>query len=215
MNTISLISSISYNTPEFFEEKIKSLCGEKSVLDWCHWIVHQPETDERKSHIHFVCKPSRRVDTQILRKEFIEPVNPLELEMRSKNGEEITQDDLKPLGVLPFDKTKAVSDWLLYAVHDEGYLFQKGQSRSLRYNKSDVQSTDPEYLKEQWNEATNPLVRLCERIVELKAQELSFGQILSTGIIPPNLVLMSRSVYYETPGTTDRNGRTGHDEAVN
>lgn len=211
MNTISLISSISYNSPEFFVEKIKSLCGETSVLDWCHWIIHQPENDERKPHIHFVCKPSRRIDTQILRKEFIEPINPYEIERKLKNGEEITSDELlKPLGVLPFDKTKNVSDWLLYAIHDEGYLFQKGQSRSIRYDKSDVKSTDPEYLKEQWNEATNPLVKLCERIAELRAQELTFGQILSTGIIPPNLVILARSVYYETPSETNRNGRPGH-----
>lgn len=211
MNTISLISNISYNTPEFFEAKIKALAsGDKRLIDWAHWIIHSPEDDETKSHIHFVLKPSRRIDTNALRNEFIESPA-LFIEAKSQRGEKITENDFKPLGVLPFDKTKNISDWLLYAVHDVRYLLKKGQTRKHHYERKDVKSTDPDFLAVQWNDTIDPLQTLCGRVLELRAQEKTFGEILATGIVPPNMVYYFRTLFYETPSITDRADKKGHE----
>ena len=212
MNTISVISSISYNTPEFFELKIKELTSGKSrILDWAHWVIHQPEEDETKAHIHFVVKPSRRIDTNALRDCFKEPITEAHLAGKLQRGEQITPNDLKPLGCLPFDKTTSMSDWLLYAVHDIKYLFKKGQSRKIHYDKSAVQSTEPEYLHQQWEDCKDPLSAFCDRVLELRAQEYTFGQILATGMIPPNLVYYMKNVFEDSPDSTYRGKRKGHE----
>lgn len=212
MNTISLISNISFNSPEFFEAKIRALAsGENRLIDWAHWIIHKPEEDEKKSHIHFVLKPSRRIDTNALRQEFLESPA-LMLEAKAQKGEPITADDMKPLGVLPFDKTKNIVDWLLYSIHDVRYLLKKGQTRKHHYEKSDVQSTDPDFLQHQWSEAVDPLQAMTARVLELRAQEMTFGEILATGIVPPNMVYYFHTLFYETPDKTGRAGRMGHDE---
>lgn len=211
MNTISLISNISYNTPEFFEAKIKVLSsGDNRLIDWAHWIFHLPEDDETKPHIHFVLKPSRRIDTNSLRNEFLESPALL-VEAKSQRGEAITPNDLKPLGCLPFDKTKNISDWLLYAIHDVRYLLKKGQARKHHYNRQDVKSTDPDFLSVQWNDTIDPLQALCGRVLELRAQEMTFGEILATGLIPPNMVYYFRTLFYETPARTERGDRLGHE----
>lgn len=184
MNTISTISNISFNTPEFFRLKIESLV-KAGVLDWAHWILHEPDTDQRKAHIHFVCKPSKRIDTNALRKEFQEPITAAYIQ----SLENPTIDDCKPLGCLPFEKTSSMTDWLLYAIHDEKYLFRKGQSRNIHYPREAVQSTDPDFLAQQWEDTADPLDALTARVIQLLTVEnYTFSQILSTGIIPPNLV---------------------------
>lgn len=175
MTTISVISSISFNTEEFFERVVEKLTAPSSpIIDWCHWVKHLPDTDQTKAHIHFVCKPSKRLDTNALRKEF------LELTLESPD---------KPLGCLPFVKTTSIKDWLLYAIHEPGYLFRKGQSRNTHYEKEAVKSSDPDFLATQWEETADPLQGLMQRVYHLrKVEGLSFFQVLAMGIIPPNLI---------------------------
>lgn len=210
MNTISLVSSISYNTPHFFALKIGELAsGEKPIIDWAHWIVHQPESDETKSHIHFVCKPSRRLDTNWFRKQFIEQVSPESVAAISK-VRAITLNDIKPLGVLPFNKTNSIEDWLLYSIHDVKYLLKKGESREHHYERSDVQSTEPDFLAEQWRGVVDPLSSICKRVLELRAMGNTFGEILQTGMIPPNMVYMMKTVFEDVPDGVERNGHKGH-----
>lgn len=191
MNTISTVSSISFNTPTFFEMKIKELSqlGKGQVIDWCHWVVHEPDTDQRKTHIHFVLKPSRRVDTNWLRQQFIEPVSADYIKSLFEAGKQVTENDAKPLGCMPFQKTTSMTDWLLYAIHDVGYLFKKGQSRNTHYERSAVKSTDPEFLSAQWEETADPLQAMSQKVVELyTVQQYSFSDILQMGLIAPNLV---------------------------
>lgn len=195
MNTISVISSVSFNTPQFFEMKIRELTDEKSrILDWCHWIVHKPDTDQTKPHIHFVCKPSYRIDTNALRNAFKEPVT-VEYLAQIMEHRLLTKDDEKPLGCLPFVKTTSMSDWLLYGIHDEGYLFKKGQSRNTHYQREDVKSTDPDFLSVQWEETIDPLQALTQRVIYLATVEhMGLGDILQTGIVPPNLVFYFKTL---------------------
>lgn len=196
MNTIRIISSVSFNTLPFFEATVAKLCrqGKGQVLDWCHWIQHKPDSDQKKPHIHFVCKPSRRVDTNDLRREFIEPTDALVV-AKAQRGEQVSPDDLKPLGCLPFVTTNQMKDWLLYAVHDIPYLYQKGQTRKVHYERKEVQSTDPDFLLSQWDECNNPIQALTERVLQMyTVEQLTFSQILQTAIIPPNLVYYFKQI---------------------
>lgn len=207
MQTISIISSISYNSLSFFELTARRL-QDAGIIDWCHWIWHQPEDDERKGHIHFVLKPSKRVDTQKLRKEFVEPLTPDDvIEAVEKDG--VTDPkQIPPKGVLPFQKSK-IEDWLLYAIHDVRYLLKKGQSRRHHYERADVKSTEPDFLKSQWDDTADPLEVLTSRILELKGLGETWAQILQRGLVPPNQVFYWRQLYYES--VTDRAGREGHE----
>lgn len=196
MNTISVISSISFNTVAFFEAKVNELTrlGKGQIADWCHWIVHLPDTDQKKPHIHFVLKPSRRIDTNSLRQEFLESPSADYVESRIKEGI-APIDAVKPLGVMPFVKTTSMTDWLLYAVHDVGYLFKKGQNRNTHYERSDVKSTDPDFLASQWDEANDPLQSMTQKVVELyQVQQMSFSEILQQGLIPPNLTYYFKQI---------------------
>lgn len=207
MNTIKTISSISFNTPEFFELKIRELCDDKSrILDWAHWIVHEPDSDQTKPHIHFVVKPSHRLDTNSLRNAFKEPITPQHL-LRILETRVLTDNDTKPLGCMPFMPTTSMADWLLYAIHDEGYLFKKGQRRNTHYRKEDVKSTDPDFLLTQWDETIDPLQALTERVLMLyRADGMSFSQILQTGIIPPPLVYYFKTMLDTRSGGVLRRG---------
>lgn len=214
MNTIRVISSISFNTQPFFESVVGRLCkgdgDSKQILDWCHWVQHQPDSDQRKPHIHFVCKPSRRIDTNDLRKMFIEPQDQI-IADRFARGEikEVRPEDLRPLGCLPFQATASMRDWLLYAIHDYHYLFTKGQQRTVHYERADVKSTDPDYLAEQWQETEDPIQRMTDSVVKmLTIEQMTYSQVLQTGLIPPNMAYYFKLIAegIEEPKTI-RNGR--------
>lgn len=207
MQTISIISSISYNSPAFFELTAKRL-QDGSIIDWCHWIIHKPEDDEKKAHIHFVLKPSKRIDTNKLRKEFVEPLSPEDVIEAIKQDGITDTKQIPPKGCLPFVKSK-IEDWLLYAIHDVRYLLKKGQSRRHHYERSDVRSTEPDFLKAQWDDTADPLQVLTARVLELKALGETWAQVLQRGLIPPNQVYYWRQLYYES--VTDRAGREGHE----
>lgn len=214
MNTISVISSISFNSVAFFEAKVSELTrlGKGQIADWCHWIVHQPDTDQKKSHIHFVLKPSRRIDTNSLRQEFLESPSADYVERRIKDGIALI-DAVKPFGVMPFTKTTSISDWLLYAVHDVGYLFRKGYNRNTRYDRADVKSTDPDFLASQWDEATDPLQSMTRKVVELyTVQQMSFSEILQLGIIPPNLTYHFKQIVEGLSEPVKRRGKWIEDD---
>lgn len=192
MNTIRVISSISFNTEAFFVATVEKLTkpGKGQILDWCHWVCHQPEVDQKKPHIHFVCKPSKRVDTNALRQTFVEPVDQL-IADRLARGEitEVKPEDLKPLGVMPFQATASMRDWLLYAIHDVGYLLEKGITRHVHYERDQVKSTEPDFLLTQWEECNSPLQAMTQRVIDLyTVEQMTYGQILQTCIIPPNMV---------------------------
>lgn len=214
MNTISTISSISWNTVPFFESTIARLHS-SGVIDWCHWIYHQPEEDEKKGHIHFVLQPSRRIDTSSLEKEFVEPVcTPAEARKLVKEylarGESLPNDVVLPRGVNPFRKTGSMKDWFLYAMHDVKYLLGKGQSRQHHYSRADIQSTHDSFVDELLQECVDPLGQILTRVVEMRDKGYTLGSILATGLVPANLAMMAKIVYEDAE--TNRNGRSGHDE---
>ena len=49
MQTIRVISNISYNTIEYFESKIAELVSRR-IIDWAYWVFHLADEDELKDH---------------------------------------------------------------------------------------------------------------------------------------------------------------------
>lgn len=168
MQTIKVISNISYNTDAFFKNKINDL-ENRGIIDWCYWIRHKADTDETKSHIHLVLKPSRRLDTQKLILEFAE----------------IDPSNAKPLGVTKkWNTTTSISDWLLYAVHDMGYLASKGQIRNYHYDFSAIQSTDEDALRADWNAIDRTKYNRLKFLADAVEKEVPFVCLVQDGLIP-------------------------------
>lgn len=196
MQTTKLISSISYNTPEFLRGKLLDLVRQ-GIIEYAHWIWHSPEEDEKKAHAHVVLKPNRRLDTSRLRNEFIELIC----------GEE------KPRCILPFCSSK-ISDWILYGVHDSAYLLRKNQKRQYHYEQSDIETTEPDLLAEQWRECHEGDNARVAQIIELAQQGFDWVDLLKMGIIPINQLFQYRELFFtfKDNNYTYRNGKEGHHE---
>lgn len=131
MKTSKPISTISFNTPQYLRLKLDELlkCGKISF--WA-FIQHLPEDDEggKKEHIHLYVEPSKMLQTDDLKREFMEP-NP--------------SNPTKPLGCISFISSK-FGDWYMYGLHDKRYLASKGQSRKYHYHAEQMISPDEDDL---------------------------------------------------------------------
>ena len=130
MQTIRVISNISYNTLEYFESKVDELISRR-IIDWCYWAFHLADEDELKDHIHFVLKPSKRLETADLR-DFFKEIDPTHEKPRTCTAR--------------WQPTNSMDDWLLYAKHDPAYLASKGQYRRHHYKWEDIKATDEDAL---------------------------------------------------------------------
>lgn len=169
MQTTRTISNISYNSPEYFASRVHDLLQNR-VIDWAYWIVHQPDTDELKQHIHFVLKPSSRLDTTELRKFFYE-TDPNNI--------------AKPLTcTMKWLFTTSLDDWLLYVVHDAYYLASKGQRRNIQYDYSDLQTTDEDALRADWNSIDRMKYERLRWLYDAVKQRVPFAVLVQTGYVP-------------------------------
>lgn len=180
MKTKRLVSTIGYNTEGFLASTLDRLVN-AGLIDWAHYIRHEPEEDEAKAHWHIVLMPAKSVDTNALAKQFQEV--------------DLAHPD-KPLGVLPFRFSASLDDWLLYAVHDAGYLASKGQRRKYHYARTDVLSTCPDLLAEQWREVNLAKYGLGEVLAEAVKQKLPWEAVIASGVIPPAQWTFWREVYF-------------------
>ena len=103
MATQKPLSTISYNTEEFLQEKLNDWI-DGHIIQSFMYIKHKGE-DGDKDHIHLRIEPNRRVD-------------PMDLQAALREYDGI---NVKPLGCRPFRPSKE-EDWILYAVHDKEYL---------------------------------------------------------------------------------------------
>lgn len=167
------LSSISFNTDKYLRSCLESLVSDGMIQSWMY-ILHQPEEDTKKPHIHLWLSPSRPVNPVVVRKSFIEP-------MFDGSGD---------LGCLPFAASK-VSDWLLYALHYEPYLNSKGLVRQYHYLLDDIVSNEcPEYVEQCFNEAVEGLsTSRVSNFISLAMKGATFGELLSSGLVPPNQVV--------------------------
>lgn len=177
MKTTRLISTISYNSLPFLERLFSVL--ERDKIEWAHYIQHRPEADGEKPHFHILLQPARSLDTKLLSLMFLE----------LRWGEE------KPVGVMPW-RTSKLDDWLLYAVHDTNYLSAKGQSRKYHYDRSDIRTTSPELLAEQWGEINLSKYGIGAQLREAWEKGLSWQEVLASGVIPQNGWSYWKEFYY-------------------
>lgn len=184
MRTKRLVSTIGYNTEAFLASVLQRLY-DSGVIEWAHYILHQPEEDEGKAHWHIVVQPSKAIDTRALAREFDEV--------------DITKPG-KPLTVQEFRFTKSLDDWLLYSIHDAGYLAAKAQTRQFHYAREDVRSTSPDLLLEQWHEVNLAKYGLGERLSQAVVRGFSWEQVVASGLIPPAQWTFWREVYYSMKG---------------
>ena len=178
MSTKRTIGTISFNSEFFISATCNNLLEEELIQSYA-FIKHFPEEDTKKEHYHLLLVPSRPLDPCKIRKRFIEPC---------VDGDLIC---------LPFVPSK-LGDWLLYALHFPAYLTKKGLVRQFHYLLSDIISNEPvEWLEDVFHSA-------CEELTDKRISQFldrvnngdSFGDILSSGLIPYNQVIFYDKLYH-------------------
>lgn len=168
MQTIRVISNISYNTLEFFETKINELTARR-FIDWAYWVFHLADEDELKDHIHFVLKPSKRLETADLR-DFFKEIDPNHDKPRTCTAR--------------WQPTNSMDDWLLYAKHDPAYLTSKGQYRRHHYEWKDIKATDEDALKADIACIDMRKYYILEWLEDAARSQTPFFVLVQQGLIP-------------------------------
>ena len=127
MATSKPISTISYNTVDFLQEKLEEW-HHAHIIQSYTYICHKGE-DGDKDHIHLRIEPNKKLD----------PMNLTEQLKEYVYGED------KPRGVRPWRPSKE-EDWILYAIHQERYLKLKygggEKGEKLPYKWEDIKHDD-------------------------------------------------------------------------
>lgn len=173
------LSTISFNTEVYLRKVLDDLVECGKIQSWMY-VSHLAEEDTKKNHIHLILIPCSVVNPVAVRKSFIEP----------------SFTDKGDFGCLPFVPSK-ISDWLLYSLHYEPYLLSKGLLREHKYDKSQVVTNEPrEYVDQCFSEAVESLSSSrVTNFISMAMNGSSFGEILASGIVPPNQVVFFDKLY--------------------
>lgn len=133
MRTSKAVSTISYNSIEFLERRLKELT-EKHIISNYMFIKHYAEKDETKNHIHLYMQPNKLIDTMDLQDYFIE------LDFNNPN---------KPLKCIDF-RLSSIDDWILYSMHYKPYLLSKMEVREFSYNREDFYYYDVDMFERDY-----------------------------------------------------------------
>ena len=198
MKTTKPISTISYNSPRYLEERLNDLVTNKILTCW-HFIEHEPEDDEagNKRHIHLYAVPAKLLQTDELTAKLLEfdPTHPT-----------------KPLKCIPWRCSKRFGDWYLYALHDKAYLASKGESRRYHYKAEDVHTSDEDELRFSVREIDLTDVSPYSAMLEAQKNGFSFADYFKRGTIPiQQLGNWERAWNLLLCGYTHRNGHEGHE----
>ena len=196
MRTTKPISTVSFNTDEYLELKLRELQKAKIISFWA-FIHHLPEDDEggKKHHCHVYMEPSKMLQTDDVKEHFWEydPENPN-----------------KPLGCISFRASK-FDDWYLYAIHDPAYLARKGMSRKYHYKHEDVKSSDPDDLLYRVRMINRVAVSPYSAMQEAIQNGLTWQEYFSRGTVPiPQIRQFEAAWYMLLNHTTNRAGRENH-----
>lgn len=197
MRTSKAISTISFNSLQYLITILDQLTKAGKLEFWAV-IPHQPEDDEggKKEHIHVHIVPSKMIQTQQLKDEFVEydPGNPD-----------------KPKGCINFVTSKW-DDWYLYGLHDKAYLAQKGQSRRYHYRPDEIISSDQDELNFKVKSIDLLSLSPYMDMIDAQKQGLSYAEYFRRGTVPlPQVLLYERAWQLLLMDKTDRNCRQGHD----
>lgn len=202
MRTTKPISTISFNTPAYLEGKLNELVKAKKITAW-HFMPHEPEEDEKKSHCHVWVLPTKMLQTEDLRDELKEydPTNPN-----------------KPLGCLPFESSD-FDNWYLYVLHDERYLAQKNQVRKYHYNRDMIVTSDEDYLDEQIRKIDLLHLSPYADMLDAIRHGVSWEEYFARGTVPIPQIMQFQTAWFllfdsMRLAKTDRGDHVGHpDEA--
>lgn len=186
MRTQKAISNIAYHRPEVFGVMTDSL-REAGIIGPCLWIPHQGEGGD-KPHIHLLLLGGFKVyDTA---------------KIGGTWGHDVI--DGKPASVTarwcPV-KGGAVSDWLLYGVHDPKYLAWKGQIKEVHYSWADVRCSkgDEEIRDQLIREAQEAQGqqgdKTMRRLIVMAKAGRSFEECVLAGMIPMGQLTQARTAW--------------------
>lgn len=192
MRTRSMISTISYNTPEFLRVKLEDLRKAKIISEW-YFIEHQPEADEKKVHIHMLVVPSKQLSTDDLAENFIQPDPPN-----------------PPRKTLWWEITKDWSDWYLYSIHDPEYLASKGQSREWVYTIDQMEAHDRDFLEERVARIDRSTLTPVSIVKKYVKSGLGFADLLASGSVPITQAYAFKLAFDTLGSDLARNGRKTH-----
>lgn len=200
MKTTKAISTISYNTRHFLLGKLSDLLT-NGFIDFYAVIKHKAEADEAKDHWHVYIEPAKAIDTLALGKMFTE----------------IDPTNIKPLGCMPFRKSK-FADWYWYGLHDEAYLLSKGESREHHYKASDVISSDDDFLGEMVRQNPKPCGEF-QKVADLLSKGYNMFEIaiaLNTPIryLKNTLEGLNITINAMQNGLVYRNGHESHENGL-
>lgn len=194
MKTTKPFSTISYNSTNFLDAKLKALY-DRRVIAFYAFVYHYAEEDESKNHIHLLCFPNGQYQTDQLH-DYLQELDP--------------QDPMQPLGIMPIRSSKW-EDWYLYASHDVAYLASKGQARKYHYAESDFHSPSKDYLHEIICTIDRTKYAKTQDFVNAVQDGTTFIDLVTKGQIPAPQFNQWKSMYdYLQYEGTYRNNRPTH-----
>lgn len=204
--TLSLLSTVSYNSSVFLQGRLNELLQSGDIIFWAY-IYHFAEEDETKPHYHVLVEPGCPIDMRSL--------SPLFKEFDPKAPGKL------PLGCLPFRKSSKFQDWYLYAVHDRGYLATKRDSfgvpltRKYHYSFNDIICSDVDDLREKFHLIDWSKVNPLQDMIYAAESGIEFKEFCKMRPMTPSQaagLLKLYSVYFNGHGSeTFRGGRSGHE----
>lgn len=187
MRTQKAISNIAYHRPEVFKFMTDTL-REAGIIGPCLWIAHKAEQDEKKDHIHLLLLDGFKVyDTSKLASAWGVDV---------VDGAAASVTDRWTV-----TKTSAISDWLLYGIHDPAYLAFKGKEKEHFYTWADVHCSkgDEAILENLIQQATEARGeqgdRTIRRLVAWAKAGRSFEEAVCLGLVPTGQLLQARTAW--------------------
>lgn len=195
MKTSKPFSTISYNTREYLIAKLDELVQLRKI-EFYAFIEHLPEEDETKQHKHLLIIPNGSINTDQVQ-DYLTELDP--------------EKPDKPLGCIMCRSSK-FGDWYLYALHDTGYLAQKGQVRKYHYTFNEIIVSDKDYFNELRHTIDyTPYTRFTQ-IREFAEAGVAFSELVHMGLIPPQQVYAYEKTYSMLmEHALFRNGKDGHE----
>lgn len=164
------ISTISYNTESFLQERLNQWVD--AHLIQCYMYIKHKGEDGDKDHIHLRIEPNKSLDPMKLTEEL----------------REYEKGSDKPLGCRPWRPSKE-EDWYLYAVHDKDYL-------GLKYGggqKGEKMPYDWDCIKvSQYYDLETAIIRARQSLTHSTANMV---KRLRSGTTPTNLIEEGENVH--------------------
>ena len=179
MNTSKSIAGISYNSPGFLQGKMEQWKN-AGLIEFGAFIYHQAEEGEKKDHFHIYLLPAKRLQT-------------VDLENDSFEFDRLHPD--KPLKIVGLTPSKE-ADWILYTLHDEVYLQEKGLQRKFHYSLEDYVTTDQDLFDIMVSRISDERKGKIEyRIIQMINNGMNWEQMLHSGLIPMRYVYSAKIMY--------------------